>query len=534
MENTRIGPFQVCEPLGRNRRSQVFRAVHEEQGREIAIKFVKIPPDIDQQQAVEKIHHETEILKRLRNPGLVRVYGAGVEKNKIFFAYELVQGEPLAAFLTRRGRIATDQAVDIGKQIALVLEYLHENEVIHGKLTPDKVLMQDDGKIKIADLRLNRSKRKRWDSARKNTLETAAYLAPELFTGQGPSAKTDFYSLGVILFEMLTGKLPFEPENMARLVKKKMTQVPPLVSEHLMNCPFWLDKVVSQLMQPDPKLRAFSAKAVTMALDQVQRIDQTKQTAAEQMTAGFTALNAGVDKSEARKALGQKTKKKKVSTVPFYKTTIFLVFALFAMFAIFTFTLMPTSNKKLLAQSKELMESSDPVDWQRARNRLKKIMDRSNAGEYGEEAEELYYLSKRMSLVSRVKRGLFGLEAKPVKRFAEAYDDERARRYESALERYQFLVADLDPEGKHRDVYEEASQRVEDIKVKLEEEKKARAELRVEFVEKMKKAKAFAESEEPDKAREIYTELLASMEEDDKLAPEIEQVKKAIEELSDE
>ncbi len=519
MENTRIGPFLIFENLGRGRRNRVHRAVHEETKREVAIKFISIPPDVDRQVAIEKIHREAEILKKLKHPGLVQVFGAGAEKDKIFFAYELVKGEALGEFLARRGRLATDQAVDFAKQIAAVLEYIHQHEIIHGKLTPDKIVLDADYQLKVADLRLNRSKRRRWDSARKHTLETAAYLAPELFTGQGPTVKTDFYSLGVILYEMLTGQMPFEPQNMARLAKQKMTQQPPPVSETLLDCPFWLDKVVSQLMQPQPKLRTHSAKAVTLALDQLQKIDQTKQSAAEQVTAGFTALNAGLDKSEARRALGQKIKKKKKNDgMPFYKGTAFLVVALMVLFTIFAFTMIPPSNQKLMGRAKALMESDSPGDWFRARANFEKVMERTSDQELAVEAEKLFFVSKRRTLVNRMKRGLVGLENHSVRRFHDGFTKERHKKFPEALEVYELLLVDLDAEGKNRHVYEETAERVANIKSYLESEKIRIDDLRSRFSEDMAQAEKFAANGDDDLVEGIFSKWHERFQNEDRLS----------------
>ncbi len=519
--------------LGRSRRQRVYRATHVDQDRTVALKFISIPPHVDRQVALEKIHLETEILKKLSHPNLVKVYGAGVEKDKVFFAYELVEGESLASLLSRRGRLATDQAVLFGQQIAEALEYLHQNEMIHSKLTAEKILVQPGDCVKVGDLRLNRKKLRRWDSGKKSDLETAAYLAPEALTGQLPTYKNDFYSLGVILFEMLTGKMPFEPENLARLARTKASQQPPLVSEHLLNCPFWLDKIVSQLLQPDPRMRAHSAKAVVLALDQVQRLDKSKQTAAEQMAGSFNPLNAGVDKTEARRALGRKApKKKKSNSMPIYQTSGFIVLALITIFAVFAFTLMPTPSKKLMARAKVLMESDQAVDWQRARIKLEKIMNRSNAGELADEAETLYYQSKRQSLINRVERGLVGLENMTVKKFNEAYQKEKFNEYQAAIEIYQLIVDEVDPEGNRRHVFEESAERLINVKRLLEQDKLAEKELRNEFTVAIANANRLLSEHDTKAALSEYRAIIEKFGESKHLKKELEQLQEKIAKLT--
>ncbi len=533
VEHSRIGPFQVGKLLGRNRRQRVYQATHLEQGKEVVLKFITIPSNADRQEALAKIHRETEVLKQLRHPHLARVFGAGTEGNHIFFVYEFVAGESLASLLIRRGRLASDQAVMFGRQIASVLEYLEENELVHSILTPEKILVQDSQTVKLSGLRLNRSKRRRWDSVRKYDLETAAYLAPEALIGHPPTAKHDLYSLGVILYEMLTGHMPFDLDNIARLVKTKQTLTPPVVSEHLLNCPFWLDKVVSQLLQPDIRLRIHSAKAVVLALDQVQRIDQAQQSAAEQMVGGFNPLNAGVDKSEARRALGDSDQTVRKTSQPIFHSTAFIVVALIAISAIFAYALKPVPSQKLMDQAKLLLLSDQASDWQEARNHLEKIMDRRNAGDLAIEAEELYHGSRRRSLIHRVERGLSGLETDEVKQFGEAYALEQDEEYQQAIDAYTLLKVGLDPEGKHRFVYEECEERIEAlIKLKELREREA-AERQARFDDALERADRLLKSGRTSEALREYRGILDEFSDDPHFEALIERLKQRLSEIEE-
>ena len=240
MEKTYVGPFLIVKKLG-SRRQKVYHARQTEQNRDVALKFISVPPSVEWTKALDKIDREVNELQKLHHPNLVKVYGAGVDGERIFFATELIDGESLSAILARRGKLTPDLVVEYGRQIAEVLRYLHSQDLIHSKLTPEKILVTEDHRIKISDLRLNRSKRRRWDSTRRRELDIAAYMAPEQFT-EGATQKSDFYSLGVILFEMLTGKLPYAPDTMGRMTKQKMNAPVPSVAANMMNCPIWLDK----------------------------------------------------------------------------------------------------------------------------------------------------------------------------------------------------------------------------------------------------------------------------------------------------
>ena len=264
MENTHVGPFLIIKKLGRSRRQRVYHARQTEQERDVALKFVSISPNVEWVEALDKIQREVNQLQKLKHKNLVEIYGAGVsDDNKIFFAIELVEGESLASVLSRRGKLTIDLVVEYGQQIAWALRYLHSLDLIHSKLTPEKILVTSDNQVKVSDLRLNRSNRRRWDATKQRELDMAAYMAPEQFS-VGASQKSDFYSLGVILFEMLTGKLPYPLDTMSRMRQEKLNAPVPSVATHLLNCPVWLDKIVSQMLSPDPEKRPHSAHAISI------------------------------------------------------------------------------------------------------------------------------------------------------------------------------------------------------------------------------------------------------------------------------
>jgi serine/threonine-protein kinase len=216
LENTRVGPFLIIKRLGKNRRQQIFHARQTEQDKDVALKFIHRPKNIAIEQALDKVQSEANRLKDLRHKNLARTFGAGAHQDKIFFASELIHGESLASVLTRRGRLATDLVVEYGRQIAEILRYIHE--------------------VKLIDARVNRANRRRWDAPKRPQPEVAAYLAPEQFA-EGPSLRADFYSLGVILFEMMSGQLPIQPDNLGRMIRNKQDAPAPSVAERVMDCP---------------------------------------------------------------------------------------------------------------------------------------------------------------------------------------------------------------------------------------------------------------------------------------------------------
>lgn len=459
MENTQVGPFLIIRRLG-SRRQQVYRARQVEQDRDVALKFITLPPSIPREVALDKIDREVRFLQELRHPNLVRLYGAGVHEDRIFFASELVEGESLTSIMARRGRLAPDLAVDYSRQVCNLLQYIHKHELLHAKLTPDKILVGKDGVIKVTDLRINRSRKKRWDAVTtRRELDLAAYMAPEQHM-EGATEKSDLYSLGVISYEMLTGKLPYEPDTMGRMTDRKKNEPVPSAAKTVMNCPVWLDKIVSQMLHPEARRRPHTATAVGMALDEIKKIDKNKKAAIAQVSGNFNPLTAGSDKSEARRLLGKKKKKNREEEVPFYETAWFLALCLVLIASIATFALWPTSTQKLFDRGVALIESEEPSDWSDGVARLKKVLDREN-DEFTDEANRYIMMARRRMLIRRATTGKkSGIQTRFELEFIDAFELEEDDKLEEALEAYQTLVAEYE-DNKQKHILEEIKTRID-------------------------------------------------------------------------
>lgn len=463
MENKHVGPFKIVSKLG-SRRQKVYRAIQTEQGREVALKFIKLPPTVEWEKAIAKIDREVVGLQELVHPGLVKVYGAGVDEQQVFFASELIEGESLASVLARRGKLTPDLVVEYGRQIADVLRYLHSKDLIHSKLTPEKILLTSEHRIKIADLRLNRPKKRRWDKTRRRELDTVAYMAPEQFV-DGATQKSDFYSLGVVLFEMLTGKLPYPPDTIGRMRKMKLEAEVPSVASHIMNCPIWLDRIISQMLSPDAKARPHSARAIVLAFDEIKNIDATKKAAISQISGGFNPLTIGADRSEARRLLGVKKKKKKQtrkSDTPLIQSVGFQVVAFVAVACFIIYCLIPESPSEVVAKAEVMVESEDPVKWSEAEILLKPLMD--GESDVRQASETLFYEARRKSLVRNAERGLVTrLQTENVLDFGRAVQLQLDESDESAKRIFTKLAASVDPDGRERHVYQESVLRLGEL-----------------------------------------------------------------------
>ena len=471
MENTQVGPFRILKRLGTSRRQQVFHAVQESQQKDVALKFISLPSHVEWEDSIGKIDREAIELRKLQHKNLVRIYGAGVheKESKLFFATELIDGEPLSAILARRGKLTPDLVVEYGGQIAKALEYIHKHDVIHSKLSPDKILITPDHRVKVSDLRLNRPNKRRWDATRKRDLEIAAYMAPEQFAG-GATKKSDFYALGVILFELLTGKLPYAIENMGRIAKAKQEVEAPSVAEEVMNCPIWLDKIITQMVQADQKARPHSAKAITFAFDEIKKMDTTRMSAASQVAGNFNPLNAGVDKTKAREALGKKTIRTKADETSFWQKTPVLILALAAVTCFSIWAAIPKSKTAILDEAAANLASKDPEQWRKVAVDVKPLLDAEDES-IAARASELYYDSKEQILEmngrSGIRSGARNLYSDHVIAYIDAKQKFLAGEHRVAEAEFERLVLEVDPDGDERYVRRVAVKQLQQLAGKL-------------------------------------------------------------------
>ena len=466
MENTQVGPFLIIRQLGNNRRQKVYHAKQIIQDRDVTLKFIKFPTKIPLQTALKKIQVEVKELQKLRHKNLVRIFGAGFHEDKIFFASELVEGESLSQLLSRRGKLTPDLVVEYGRQIAEMLRYLHENNLIHGALAPTKILVTLDHRIKVTGLRLNQIGRRRWDAAKQRKMDTAAYQAPEQFT-DGAIRRSDLYALGVILFEMLTGKLPYELDTMGRLAQKKQTQPAPSVAEHVMNCPIWLEKIVTRMLAPDHKQRPHSAREVVLAFEEIKNIDATKKSAASQISGNFNPLNKGTDKTTAQRLLGNQQSATGDGTRAFFQSIPFLMIALASVAALTVWLAMPPSTEEVIKRTREQVQSNSPDQWRSASIEMKSLMQSQSP--FAGDAEALYYQARQKILVDMAKRGVDNaiLQSEETQEFTAAYRLEISGEEDQARPRYLQLTQTVNPKGDQRHIFFEAQKRFNQLSAQI-------------------------------------------------------------------
>ena len=259
-----IWPFRLTEKLGVGGMGVVYRGQYVPKKLEVAVKM--LPEDVTDPVVLQRFERELDVLKSLRHPNIVRCFGGSCEDDARFYAMELVSGGTLEDLLQQRGRLSWEQTIEYGQQMAAGLSAAHAMGVVHRDLKPANFLITSDGKLKLADFGLAFIEAKRRITRAGKTAGTVLYMSPEQIRGREVGAASDLYSLGCVLYEMLSGQPPFDGDAQATILHAHVMTPPPRLASLVMDCPPALEKLVHQLLAKEPADRPRSAEEVQVAL----------------------------------------------------------------------------------------------------------------------------------------------------------------------------------------------------------------------------------------------------------------------------
>jgi serine/threonine protein kinase len=251
------GRYRIERPLGHGGMATVYLGRDTELERPVAIKLLAENLAGDDEFR-RRFVREAKLAARLSDPNVVNIYDAGEDDGRPYIVMEHVDGETLADLLARRGRLPPDEARELAAQAASGLAHAHEAGLVHRDVKPHNLILRRDGTVKIADFGIARAAETTITQTG-TVLGTAAYLAPEQAMGEKVTAAADVYSLGAVLYELLTGRPPFEFESLADLAAQQARMEITSVSELAPDVPPELEDVVMRCLARNPAYRPASA-----------------------------------------------------------------------------------------------------------------------------------------------------------------------------------------------------------------------------------------------------------------------------------
>ncbi len=265
----KLGSFRIESVLGSGAMGVVYRGTNEKSGRTAAVKVVGA--EFAQGGKIrDRFEREAEILQQFRHANIVRFLAVGRFRGTSYIAMEYIEGVTLEKAIIDRGSLPWREMVELGIQICDALHYAHEHGVVHRDLKPSNLMITADGQMKLTDFGIAKDLDATALTATGRTLGTAAYMSPEQIRGTpAVSHKTDLYALGVVFYQMLVGKPPFEGGTPVVLMHSHLNEPPPRPSAKIHEIPKALDELIVNLMAKAPADRPWDAAAVGVKLTEL-------------------------------------------------------------------------------------------------------------------------------------------------------------------------------------------------------------------------------------------------------------------------
>ncbi|MBR3505389.1 MAG: protein kinase [Clostridia bacterium] len=252
------GRYELEEIVGSGGMSVVYRAWDLKSDREVAVKVLRFEHNADQD-FVRQFNREAQAASKVTHPNIVSMYDVGQDGDTRYLVMEYVKGVTLKDMIRQQGRIECRRAVQIALKILAAVDHAHKNNIVHRDIKPQNILVDSEGRVKVTDFGIARVLDSSSNTGTGNVLGSVHYFSPEQARGAVADAKSDLYSVGVVLYEMVTGRVPFDADTPMAIALKHIHEKP--VPPTSQNPAVWisLDEVIMKALEKDPDKRYQSA-----------------------------------------------------------------------------------------------------------------------------------------------------------------------------------------------------------------------------------------------------------------------------------
>jgi serine/threonine protein kinase len=268
----RLDQYELTELLARSGMASIFKALDQRSGSMVALKVPHMQFESDVA-FYQRFTREEQIGQKLEHPNIVRVL-APEQKSRLYLVMEYAEGRSLRAILSTKRRFPVDEALNIARQIAGALVYMHDRGIVHRDLKPDNVILDAQGQVKLLDFGISMD-----ESARRLTwfgltppIGTPDYMAPEQVRGRRGDARTDIYALGTMLYEMVTGEAPYVAGNVHAMMRAKLNQDPRPPREVFPGIDPKIEEIILHAIERSPRERYATAKDMLVDLAEPEKV----------------------------------------------------------------------------------------------------------------------------------------------------------------------------------------------------------------------------------------------------------------------
>ena len=260
------GRYQIIQPLGQGNMAQVYLAVDQKTGGQVAVKLLRDDLLTDEE-FIRRFEAEVSAASSLDYPGIVRVLGFGQDGGRRYIVQEYIEGCSLKDLISSEGAIPWQSAVPIAIQIGLALEHAHKNGIIHRDIKPHNILITNDHIAKVADFGIAGATSFNTIKLTSGTFSSVHYLSPEQIRETNVDDKSDIYSLGILLYEAVTGQVPFDGDTSVAVAIRHLQEVPQLPSRINKTIPRGLEQIIMKCAQKSPANRYYNVRELVDELD---------------------------------------------------------------------------------------------------------------------------------------------------------------------------------------------------------------------------------------------------------------------------
>ena len=269
--------YEITQLLGEGGMSYVYKATDKQLQRTVAIKTLK-PNYVEQEKFVERFKREAQTAANLNHPNIVQIFDWGIG-DEPFFVMEYIEGNTLTSIIANKRTISMNDILFIGAQVSSGLQAAHSKGLVHRDIKPGNIMITPEGKVKVTDFGIVSLQNEESDITKTGSiLGTASYISPEQAQGKPVSKESDLYSLGTVLYELITGKPPFEGDTPIATATKHITDKPEKLSTYRANIPKGIENAVLKLLHKYPKDRFKNAEDLRAVLLQQKTQLQAIQT----------------------------------------------------------------------------------------------------------------------------------------------------------------------------------------------------------------------------------------------------------------